>query len=127
MTCGERKCLIDELAANSGKNVMIGVRSSFFFIGPAEEAIADMHIVGLMARFCLPFYSHKKVPFKVLKKASMSEDVGKRKVLRTYLRDPIGNDDDIVIIVEGNEFGAFWTRDEYLDGRKALIEALGKD
>ena len=126
MTGCEGKCLIDELAAQSGKNVLIGVRSSFFFIGPAEEAIADMHLVGLLARFCVAFASNKRVSKNSLRKAEMSEDIGKRKVLRTYVRDPAGNEDDVVIIVDGKEFGAFWTRDEYLDGRKALIEALGK-
>ena len=124
---GEGKCLIDELAAHIGKNVMIGVRSSFFFIGPAEEAISDIHIVGLLAKFCIAFSAHKRVSKRALRKAEISEDVGMRKVVRTYVRDPIGIDDDVVIIVEGKEFGAFWTREEYLDGRKALIEALGKD
>ena len=52
-------------------------------------------------------------------------DIGKRSVVRTYERDLSGNDDGLVTLVEGKEFGAFWTRDEYLDGRKALVDALG--
>lgn len=127
MIDGESISLTDELARHKGKTVLIGVRSSFFFIGPAEEALADIHLIGLLARFCVAFASRKGVSKSALKKASQKEDIGKRKVIRTYARDLIGNSDDVVILIEGSEFGSFWTRREYLAGRKALIEALGKD
>ena len=117
---------MDELAKHKGKTVLVGVRSSFFFIGPAEEAMEDIHLLGLLARFCVSFSSGKKVSSRSLKKASMLESIGSRRVIRTYVRDPIVDDEETVILVDGKEFGAFWTRGEYLDGRKALIEALGK-
>jgi len=126
MIGSEGTCLIDELARLKGKNVMIGVRSSFFFIGPAEEAVTDIHLAGLMARFCVALAAGKRISPNALRKAATAEDLGKRKVIRSYVRDPAGGDGDVVILVEGREFGAFWTRDEYLDGRRALIEALGK-
>ena len=122
----EPPCLADELARHMGKNVLIGVRSSFFFIGPAEEALADLHLAGLLARFCVALSSGKRIPKKALEKAASQERIGKRKVVKTYERDPASFDGEIVILVEGSEFGSFWTREEYLDGRKALIEALGK-
>lgn len=116
--------LIEELNKQKGKTVLIGVRSSFFFIGPSEEAISDMKLIGIMAHVCVSLMSQRCIP-KSMEKFIGSEDIGNRNVIKTYERD-ISDEDEVVILIDGNEFGAFWTRDEYLSGRQALIEALGK-
>lgn len=115
-------CLSDELARHKGKTVFIGVRSSFFFIGPSEEASHDLVEIGLMARCCVPLSAHKDIT-RFLKRPP--EDIGRRKVLKTYVRNPDYGDDEIVILVEGKEFGAFWTREEYLAGMRELSASMG--
>ena len=111
--------LVDVLAENKGKTVMIGVRSSFFFVGPSEEALLDLHAIGIMARCCVALAAGKDKS----RYLASSDDIGERRVLKTYLRSP-DYCDDVVIIVSGREFGAFWTRDEYLAGRKILESAM---
>lgn len=115
--------LIEELNKEKGKTVLIGVRSSFFFIGPAEEAIEDLHLIGIMSHVCVALVSQRCMP-RTMPDSVFEEDIGRRKVVKKYNRDI--SDDEVVILIDGNEFGAFWTRDEYLSGRRALIEALGK-
>ena len=117
------KCLREELAANSGKTVLLGVRSSFFFIGPAEEALADIDIAGMMVCLCVAISSNKRITEQMIEKAA-SEDIGSRKVVRTYVRNDDGSDDEVVIIVEGREFGSFWTREESLAARRVLESIL---
>lgn len=113
--------LIDELSRHKGKTVMLGVRSSFFFIGPSEEAIADIRIVGIMAHVCVAISMNKRPSKSAIAKV---EDIGKRRVVKTYVRNPDDGGDEIVILVEGSEFGSFWSRDEYLAGRRALLSAM---
>lgn len=115
------KTLREELEARKGESVLIGMRSSFFFVGPAEEALKDMKFIGVMSRVCVPLMSQGRVT----KRSLGSEDVGARNVIKTYGRNAAGKD-ETVIIVEGGEFGAFWTREEYLRGKAALREALKK-
>jgi len=117
--------LIDELSRHNGKTVLLGVRSSFFFIGPCEEAQRDMRLIGLMARVCVAIAAHKKLSVAVLTKLRNAPgDIGERRVVRTYVRNPDLGGDEIVILIEGKEFGSFWTRDEYLAGRQTLQDAL---
>jgi len=119
--------LIDELAKHNGKTVLLGVRSSFFFIGPCEEAQRDMRLIGLMARVCVAIAAHKKLSVAVLTKLRNAPgDIGERRVVRAYVRNPDLGGDEIVILVEGKEFGSFWTRDEYLAGRQTLQDALAE-
>lgn len=119
--------LIDELAKHNGKTVLLGVRSSFFFIGPCEEAQRDMRLIGLMARVCVAIAAHKKLSVAVLTKLRNAPgDIGERRVVRTYVRNPDLGGDEIVILIEGKEFGSFWTRDEYLAGRQTLQDALAE-
>ena len=113
---------MDELAKHKGKTVLLGVRSSFFFVGPCEEALADMPLLGIMARCCVPLMAHKDVT-KFLKHG-LDDSIGKRKVIKSYDRYPEYRCDERVIIVDGREFGSFWARDEYLAGRKALVAAI---
>ena len=111
--------LIQELAKNKGKTVFIGARSSFFFIGPAEEAITQLAIISAMIKHIALMSSRKK------RKISVSPEdgvrLGKRKVIKTYKHHVC---DSTVILVSGREFGAFWTREEYLKERKKLLEML---
>ena len=119
--------LIDELAKHNGKTVLLGVRSSFFFIGPCEEAQRDMRLIGLMARVCVAIAAHKKLSVAVLTKLRNAPgDIGERRVVKTYVRNPDLGRDEIVILIEGKEFGSFWTRDEYLAGRQTLQDALAE-
>lgn len=119
--------LIDELAKHNGKTVLLGVRSSFFFIGPCEEAQRDMRLIGLMARVCVAIAAHKKLSVAVLTKLRNAPgDIGERRVVRTYVRNPDLGGNEIVILIEGKEFGSFWTRDEYLAGRQTLQDALAE-
>lgn len=117
------RTLLSELAKCAGKTVCIGSRSSFFFIGPAEEAMEDMPILGAIARFCVALLAHKHV--KLPKNLAMG-GMGGRKVLKKYYRDT-AEGKEAVIIVEGSEMGAFWTRGEYLAGKKLLLKAASKE
>lgn len=110
--------LLSELAKCTGKTVCIGARSSFFFIGPAEEAIRDIGIMGAIARFSVAIMAHKRV--KLPKDLSIG-DMGSRRIVRKYIRDAV-NGKETVFIVEGSEMGAFWTRGEYLVGKKTLMK-----
>lgn len=112
--------LIDELARLKGKTVMLGVRSSFFFIGPSEEALADIEAVGMMAKACVALVANKGI------KRAEKVDIGSRRVVKTYVRNEATLDtpEEVVVLVEGSEFGAFWTREEYLAGRRTLEAAL---
>jgi len=111
----EETMLIEELAKHNGENVFIGARSSFFFIGPADEAINELHVLSAMLK-------HITSP-----KARISLDsgegrkLGRRKVITTYTHE-MG--DGTVILVEGKEFGAFWTRNEYLGERNKLLKSI---
>ena len=118
------RCLLGELVRNKGKTVFVGVRSSFFYIGPSEEAINELNLIGLMAKYGAALMSDKDVSRQIASSSGL--EIGGRKVLRTYDRGYDPNADEVVIIVEGREFGVFWTRDEYLSGRQMLIDALGK-
>ena len=92
--------------------MLLGTRSSFFFIGPASEAVTDIRIVSLMAKLCITIAAKRTVTPAAIKRATC--DIGRRKIIR-----------ETVILVEGNEFGAFWTREEYLFGKQSLLAALG--
>lgn len=114
--------LVDELRRQKGKTVMLGVRSSFFFIGPSEEAIEDIDAIGIMAKACVSLAANKSV------RHVRRQEIGCRKVVKTYVRSraTLDSPEEVVILIEGNEFGAFWTRDEYLSGRKALEASIAK-
>lgn len=116
-----KRSLKEELAAHSGKVVLLGARSSFFFIGPAEEAMADWHLLSQMVKLCGPLAAHKDVTG--LLPVDM-DDVGERRVVKSYVRDEDYCKDQVVIIVEGRELGAFWSREEYLAGKDALLAAM---
>ena len=119
---GSAETLVDELRRQKGKTVMLGVRSSFFFIGPSEEALEDIDAIGIMARACVSLAANKSV------RHVSRQDIGCRKVVKTYVRSlaTLDSPEEVVILIEGNEFGAFWTRDEYLSGRKALEASIAK-
>ena len=122
-TCIHRCRLVDELAKHKGKTVYIGARSSFFFIGPAEEALSELPFLVLMMHRIALLASHKRVVGKKLK--SVNEEgvkLGQRAVKDVYGHD-VAND-GIVIIIEGKEFGMFWTREEYLAQKKILLAAI---
>lgn len=115
----------DELAKHIGKTVYIGARSSFFFIGPAEEALASLTFLVLMMRSI--FLSTRKYVVNRRLKSAQEDGVklGERKVKKVYNHDMA--DGGVVVIIEGKEFGMFWTRDEYLVQKKLLIEAIEKN
>lgn len=119
---GAEETLVDELRRHKGKTVMLGVRSSFFFIGPSEEALEDIDAIGIMAKACVSLAANKSV------RHVSRQDIGCRKVVKTYVRSQatLDSPEEVVILIEGNEFGAFWTRDEYLSGRKALEASIAK-
>lgn len=114
--------LIDELRKHKGKIVMIGARSSFFFIGPSEEAIEDIDTVGIMAKMCVSLVSNKCL--KRIKRI----DIRNRKVVKTYVRSHamIDSAEEIIILIDGVELGAFWTRSEYLSGKRVLEASIRK-
>jgi hypothetical protein len=119
---GLANTLVDELRKHKGKTVMLGVRSSFFFIGSSEEALEDIEAVGIMAKACVSIAANKGV------RNVERQDIGCRNVVKTYVRNraTIDSPEEVVILIEGSEFGAFWTRDEYLSGRKALEASIAK-
>lgn len=121
-------CLSDELAKHIGKMVYIGARSSFFFIGPAEEALASLtFLVLMMRRIASLFLSTRKYVVNRRLKSAQEDGVklGERKVKKVYNHDMA--DDGVVVIIEGKEFGMFWTREEYLVQKKLLLEAIEKN
>lgn len=114
--------LKDELAKHIGKTVYIGARSSFFFIGPAEEALSSMAFLVLMMRR-IALMTSKKVSSRRLKLAmDNGEKLAQRLVKQVYDHDMCGG--GTCIIIDGKEFGMFWTREEYLVQKKALMSAL---
>lgn len=119
---GSAETLVDELRRQKGKTVMLGVRSSFFFIGPSEEALEDIDALGMMAKACVSLAANKGI------RRIDRHDIGCRKVVKTYVRNQatLDSPEEVVILIEGSEFGAFWTRDEYLSGRKALEASIEK-
>ena len=122
VSIGTQRTLIEELSRHKGKTVMLGVRSSFFFIGPSEEALEDIDAVGIMAKACISLAANKSV------RHVSRQDIGRRKVVKTYVRNHATKEspEEMVILIEGDAFGAFWTRDEYLSGRKALEASIAK-
>ena len=137
----EKMTLADELARQSGKTVYIGARSSFFFIGPADEAASDLLTVCAMLRRIASMRSANssaasrppsRAPSKKRGKicADDADRLGKRRVLSVYDHDigsgipgnpgRSGGSGGVVIIIEGREFGMFWSREEYLAERAKL-------
>lgn len=116
------RTLAKELAKYKGRNVYIGARSSFFFIGPSEEALAELPFISTMLRHIasvsrrMGASRHKHIKLN----AEEGRKLGRRKVLKAYEHDMYGG--GMVIIIEGKEFGMFWTREEYLAERKKLLE-----
>ena len=111
--------LISVLKESRGKTVLIGARSSFFFVGQAEEALEDIDILGRMVKIC-PYLAANKDISRFIDQRD--EKICERRVVKTYCRND--RDTDTVIVVEGKELGAFWTREEYLEGRRALMNAI---
>ena len=103
--------------------MLLGTRSSFFFIGPASEALADLTLVGQMSKLCVTLAARRPVTAAALRRATC--DIGQRTIVRQYVRDAACDVDETVILVDGKEFGAFWTREEYLAGKQSLLAALG--
>ena len=116
--------LEEELAKHIGEIVFIGARSSFFFIGPAEEALSSLDFIALMMHriACISRglrVMHDSKPSRRRKKPKLDgQTLGKRKVLKVYPHDIY--DGSTIIIIEGKEFGMFWSRDEYLVQKEAL-------
>jgi hypothetical protein len=107
--------LKEELAKHIGETVFIGARSSFFFIGYAEEALSSLPLICLMLR-------KRENVARYLKCAQRDgEKLGSRKVKKVYDHELGGGK---TIIIEGKEFGMFWTRQEYLGQKKALEELI---
>lgn len=117
--------LSEELIKHPGDTVYLGTRTSFFFVGPSEEAIRDIVLVDRMER-AYADYIGRKIGFAKIAKSDMPKEcIGERNVTDVYKRDS-GVEHEVVIIVEGREFGAFWTRNEYLKGRDAFRRALNR-
>ena len=116
------RCLRDELGRQKDRTVLLGTRSSFFFIGPASEALADLTLVGQMSKLCVTLAARRPVTAAALRRATC--DIGQRTIVRQYVRDAACDVDETVILVDGKEFGAFWTREEYLAGKQSLLYAL---
>lgn len=118
------RTLANELAKCRGRNVYIGARSSFFFIGPSEEALAELPFISAMLRHIaivsrrLGSSRHPRIKVD----EGGGRRLGDRRVLKAYEHDALGS--GMVILIEGKEFGMFWTRDEYLSERKRLLEHL---
>lgn len=115
------RTLASELAKYKGRNVYIGARSSFFFIGPSEEALSDLPLLGAMLRHIALVSRRMGVAKRLHGKIDNEEGrrLGCRKVIKSYEHDMCGI--GVVILIEGDEFGMFWTRDEYLSERKRLL------
>ena len=124
-TSAHADTLSEELARHHGKTVYIGSRSSFFYVGPAEEASASLGFISLMMRRIalitgMGTSKPRSRRFKI--GPDDGEKLGRRKVLRVYDHDMCG--EGICIIIEGREFGMFWTRSEYLAQKKLLVKTL---
>lgn len=116
------RTLSKELAKYKGRNVYIGARSSFFFIGPSEEALAELPFISAMLHHIASV--SRRMGASKRQRIKVNEEEGRRlgcrKVLKAYEHDMCGS--GVVILIEGKEFGMFWTRDEYLSERKKLLE-----
>lgn len=112
---------MSELARHTGKIVFLGVKSSFFFVGPCEEALRDISFLDAMERSYAAFMG-RKTGFG--QKGSSGGRIADRKVRKVYPRDS-GRPREVVILLEGGGFGMFWTRREYLAGRIVLRKAIG--
>ena len=77
-----------------------------------------MALLGIMIHACVAISANRKISI------SYSDDIGRRKVVKTYVRNPGYGDNEIVIIIEGRELGSFWTREEYLDGKQELLAIM---
>jgi hypothetical protein len=120
---GEERTLAKELENHLGKTVFLGVRSSFFFVGPCEEARSDLVLIDRMERAFAAFIG-RKIGFAKVDSLNMTRTpIGERPVSEVYVRES-GEDGEVVIILEGREFGAFWSRQEYLKGKAAFKQAL---
>lgn len=117
--------LKEELEAHEGDVVYLGTRSSFFYVGPAREALDDMVLIDRMERAYAALIG-SRIGFAKIHASKMPKCcIGDRSVVEAYERDS-GVEHERVIIVEGREFGAFWTREEYLRGRRAFRAALNR-
>ena len=116
--------LMDELARHKGKTVYLGVKSSFFFVGPCEEAVRDISFIDIVERSYAAFMG-RKTGFVQANAAAMRGEpkIADRRVVKVYPRDS-GRRGEVVILLEGRGFGMFWTRREYLAGRGVLQKAL---
>ena len=113
------KTLRDELARHMGKTVFLGARSSFFYVGPCEEAISDLFLIGLM-ECSYTAIGHSNGSSRSRSRFRLKDRlVGERPVVDVYDRD-----DGVVILVEGGGFGTFWTRNEYLAGKDVFLKAI---
>lgn len=117
----EKRTLRDELPLHKGETVFIGVRSSFFFIGPAEEALEGLDMLDSLER-AYAEYLGGRIGFARITKPEVAKHIGDRLVKEAYQRDPFRKG-EAVIIVEGKEFGGFWSREEYLKGRDRFLRA----
>lgn len=118
--------LKEELERHPGKTVFLGARSSFFFVGPSSEALMDLILIDRMERAYAEMICGR-IGFAKADADSRpsSEPIENRPVAEVYVRES-GEEGELVIIVEGREFGAFWTRAEYLEGRDAFRKALDR-
>ena len=122
-----RRTLEEELASHGSETVFIGARSSFFFIGPADEAREDLSLISAMLRR-IASLSRKKSKTSASRRKRWrlgdfdGEKLGRRKVIETYKHDMCGGGK--VILIEGKEFGMFWTRHEYLAERERLLKTI---
>ena len=115
--------LIEELEKHRGKTVYLGVKSSFFFVGPCEEPIRDLSFIDILERSYAAFMG-RKIGFSQINIGLRGEArISDRRVVKVYPRDS-GCGGEVVILLEGRDFGMFWTRSEYLAGRSVLQEAL---
>lgn len=115
--------LIEELAKHKGKTVYLGVKSSFFFVGPCEEAIRDISFLDIVERSYAAFICRKTGFAQRGPSSSDEKSVADRRVVKVYPRDS-GEKGEVVILLEGRGFGMFWTRREYLAGRDVLQKAI---
>lgn len=120
----KRTRLVDELAKHRGKTVFLGVKSSFFFVGPCEEALSDLKFLDILERSYAAFMG-RKIGFAQANVTGMSREpcIAERRVVSVYKRDS-GRKGEVVILLEGKGFGMFWTRSEYCAGRDVLLKAL---
>lgn len=106
--------LKQELAKHMGKTVYIGAKSSFVFIGPAGEALSSLPLLALMMQ-------KGSIKHRVKTMQDDGMKLGNRKVKKVYDHDKDGSK---TIIIEGREFGMFWTRQECLVQKRALEDAI---